>query len=99
MASDRSTGGLLLIIGLAGILIYGYILFFVDAGMTTLILQLTAFLGVAIILAIIAWIGYTMATTPPPVPLDMGEVPEAVSSPETSAPKEPELKKETTNTK
>ena len=98
MASDRSTGALLLIIGLAGILIYGYLLFFVDAGMTTLILQLTAFLGVAIILAIIAWIGYTMATTPPPEPLDMGEVPEAVSSPETSAPKEPELKKETTNT-
>ena len=80
MASDRSTGALLLIIGLAGILIYGYLLFFVDAGMTTLILQLTAFLGVAIILAIIAWIGYTMATTPPPEPLDIGEVPEAVSS-------------------
>ena len=99
MASDRSTGGLLLIIGLAGILIYGYLLFFVDAGMTTLILQLTAFLGVAIILAIIAWIGYTMATTPPPEPLDIGEVPEAVSSSETSAPKEPESKKETTNTK
>jgi len=98
MVSDRSTGALLLIIGFAGILLYGWLLFFYSATMTTLILQLTAFLGVAMILAIIAWIGYTMATTPPPEPLDMGEVPEAVSSPETSAPKEPELKKETTNT-
>jgi len=80
MVSDRSTGALLLIIGFAGILLYGWLLFFYSATMTTLILQLTAFLGVAIILAIIAWIGYTMATTPPPEPLDIGEVPEAVSS-------------------
>ena len=93
MASDRSTGALLLIIGLAGILIYGYLLFFVDAGMTTLILQLTAFLGVAVILAIIAWIGYTMATTPPPESLDIEEVPETAGSPETSAPEEPKSKK------
>ena len=99
MVSDKSTGALLLIIGFAGILLYGWLLFFYSATMTTLILQLTAFLGVAMILAIIAWIGYTMATTPPPEPLDMGEVPEAVSSSETSAPKEPESKKETTNTK
>ncbi len=96
MASDKSTGSLLLIIGLAGILLYAWLLFFYSASMTTLVLQLTAFLGVAVILAIIAWIGYTMATTPPPEPLDVGEVPEEVSSPETSAPEEPEAKKEPT---
>ena len=93
MASDKSTGALLLIIGLAGILLYAWLLFFYDTSMTTLILQLTSFLGVAVILAIIAWIGYTMATTPPPEPLDVGEVPEEVSSPETST---PEVKKEST---
>ncbi len=98
MASDKSTGSLLLIIGLAGILLYAWLLFFYSAGMTTLILQLTAFLGVAVILAIIAWIGYTMATTPPPEPLDVGEVPEEINSPETSAPDEPEAKIEPTKT-
>jgi len=93
MVSDKSTGALLLIIGFAGILLYGWLLFFYSATMTTLILQLTAFLGVAVILAIIAWIGYTMATTPPPEPLDIGEVPETAGSPETSAPEEPKSKK------
>ena len=93
MASARSTGALLLIIGLVGILLYGWLLFFYSESMTTLILQITAFLGVSMILAIIAWIGYTMATTPPPEPLDIGEVPETAGSPETSAPEEPKSKK------
>ena len=99
MASDKGTGTLLLIIGLAGILIYGWLLFLYNASMTTLILQITAFLAVAMILAIIAWIGYTMATTPPPEPLDVGEVPEEVSSPEISTPEEPKAKKEPTKSK
>lgn len=94
MASDKATGGILLLIGVVGIILYGWLLFFYNAGMTTLVLQLTAFLGVAMILAIIAWIGYTMATTPPPEPLDVGEVPEEVSSPETPTSDEPEPEKE-----
>jgi len=93
LASDKATGTLLLIIGLAGILLYGWLLFFYDASMTTLILQITAFLAVAMILAIIAWIGYTMATTPPPEPLDMGEVLEPASSPEPVKTEEPETTK------
>ena len=98
MASDKSIGSLLLIIGLAGILLYAWLLFFSSEIMTTRILQLTVFLGVAVILAIIAWIGYTMATTPPPEPLDVGEIPEEVHSPKNSAPDEPEAKKEPTKT-
>ena len=35
-----------------------------------------------------------MATTPAPEPLDVGEVPEATSSPEPTATEEPESKKE-----
>ncbi len=96
MISDKSTGSLLLIIGLAGILIYGWLLFLYSASMATMILKITAFLGVAMILAIIAWIGYTMATTPPPEPLDVGEVPEDFSSSKISTPEEPEAKKEST---
>ena len=94
MVNDKSTGSLLLIIGLAGILIYGYLLFFYNASMTTLILQITAFIAVAMILAIIAWIGYTMATTPPPEPLDMGEVPETTSSSEPTATEKPKTTKD-----
>ncbi len=94
MVSDKATGALLLIIGLAGILLYGYLLFFYNASMTTLILQITAFLAISMILGIIAWIGYTMATTPPPEPLDIGEVPETTSSPEPKATEEPETTKD-----
>lgn len=94
MASDKATGGILLLIGVVGIILYGWLLFFYNADMTTLVLQLTAFLGVAMILAIIAWIGYTMATTPPPEPLDVGEVPEEVNSSETPTADEPEPEKE-----
>lgn len=32
-------------------------------------IRVTAFLAVALLLAILAWIGYTMATTPPPEPV------------------------------
>ena len=38
-------------------------------------IQASAFIAVACVLLIVAWIGYTLATTPPPVPLedlDMG---------------------------
>jgi predicted DNA-binding transcriptional regulator len=34
------------------------------------VLQVTAFIAVAGILVILAWIGWTMATTPPPAPLE-----------------------------
>lgn len=35
-----------------------------------LTIQVSAFLAVAMVLLIIAWIGYTLATTPPPMPLE-----------------------------
>jgi len=73
------TGTLLLAIGVCGIILYGWLLFFYNA---TLTLQITAFGGVAIILGIIGWIGYTMATTPPPEPLEVSDLPETSSAPE-----------------
>ena len=94
MVSDKATGLILTIIGLGGIVLYGWLLFFYNAAMTTLILQLTTFLAIAMILAIIAWIGYTMATTPPPEPLDIEEVPETESSTETTSTEEPDPKKD-----
>jgi len=36
----------------------------------TLTIQVSAFLAVGMCLLIMAWIGYTLATTPPPMPLE-----------------------------
>ena len=51
-----------------GIIIYGWILFFTE--WTLLLLQITGFVAVVAVLGILAWIGYTLATTPPPKPIE-----------------------------
>jgi len=65
---DQVTGALILIASVIGIVLYGWILFF--AKWSTLLLQLTGFIGVAVVLGMLAWIGYTLATTPPPKPVE-----------------------------
>ena len=84
MPSDKSVGGILLLIGVVGIVVYGYLLFLADSAISLLILKLTAFFAVAMILAIVAWIGYTMATTPPPEPIDVSETTTTTPVEETS---------------
>jgi predicted DNA-binding transcriptional regulator len=64
MSKDQVVGVLILAVSLLGIAAYGWLVFFTNFAF--LILQLTGFVAVAGILAITAWIGYTMATTPPP---------------------------------
>ena len=51
-----------------GIIVYGWILFFTE--WTLLLLQITGFVAVVTVLGILAWIGYTLATTPPPKPIE-----------------------------
>ncbi|MDW8083590.1 MAG: hypothetical protein RMI49_00085 [Candidatus Caldarchaeum sp.] len=71
MAKDQTIGALLLIASVAGILVYGWVLFIPPlAGLDIIVLKLTGFVAVAGILGVIAWIGYTLATTPPPKPLE-----------------------------
>jgi predicted DNA-binding transcriptional regulator len=65
MANDRAIGGAIFAGSVIGIIVYGLLLFY----WTVLVLEITAFLAVLILLAILAWIGYTMATTPPPEPI------------------------------
>ena len=65
MASDKAVGALILAGSILGIISYGGLLFFLPL----IILEITAFVGVAVLLGILAWIGWTMATTPPPEPL------------------------------
>ena len=67
MSRDQLIGALLMAASIAGILIYGYLLI---TPFSYIVLQLTAFVAVAGVLGILAWIGYTLATTPPPKPIE-----------------------------
>ena len=68
MNKDQVLGALLLLGGVVGILLYGWLVFFSQWGF--LLLQLTGFIAITGILGILAWIGYTLATTPAPAPFE-----------------------------
>jgi len=68
MADDRVLGGAILVGSLAGIVIYFWLLFMSPWAWLTI--QISAILAVGMCLLIMAWIGYTLATTPPPMPLE-----------------------------
>ena len=68
MPSDKVIGGLLLIVSIIIIIAYGYLVFLTDYAL--LLLKLTGFIAVAGVFGILAWIGYTLATTPPPKPIE-----------------------------
>ena len=99
MSKDQAIGLLLLIVGVLGIIIYGWLVFL--SPWSILILQLTGFIAVAAILAIISWIGYTMATTPPPKPIEEieKEISEEIEAEEKEEKKEEEKEKEEGETK
>jgi predicted DNA-binding transcriptional regulator len=68
MHRDRAIGVGLMAVGVIGILLYGWLVFF--SPWQVFILQLTAFVAVAAVLGILAWVGYALATTPPPKPIE-----------------------------
>jgi len=73
---DRLLGGVILVGSLLGVACYFWLVFLSPWAM--LVVQVSAFAAVAVALLIVAWIGYTLATTPAPVPLedvseDLGE--------------------------
>jgi len=65
---DRVLGAGILLGSFLGVACYFWLLFLSPWAWLTI--QLSALLSVAAVLVIVAWIGYTMATTPPPVPLE-----------------------------
>ena len=65
---DRVVGALILVGSILGILAYFWLVFL--SPWVLLTMQLTAFIAVAAVLVILAWIGYTLATTPPPKPIE-----------------------------
>jgi predicted DNA-binding transcriptional regulator len=86
MANDRAIGGGILLGSVAGIVIYGLLIYY----WPLLVLEITAFVAVLVLLAILAWIGYTMATTPPPEPItDIPEMAPEKPAAGTSAAPEP----------
>ena len=68
MSRDQVIGVLLMLVSIAVIIGYAWILFFTE--WTLLLMQITLMIAVAALLGIIAWIGYTLATTPPPKPIE-----------------------------
>jgi len=65
---NRAIGVGLMAVGVIGILLYGWLMFF--SPWQVFILQLTAFVAVAAVFGILAWVGYALATTPPPKPIE-----------------------------
>jgi len=65
---DKVSGYLILVGSLLCIACYFYLVFL--SPWILLTIQVSAFMAVAAILLIMSWIGYTLATTPPPLPLE-----------------------------
>jgi predicted DNA-binding transcriptional regulator len=82
LPNDRVIGGGILLGSILGIVVYGLLIYYWPLA----VLEITAFVAVLVLLAILAWIGYTMATTPPPEPIT--EIPEVALLPKTDAEKQ-----------
>jgi len=76
MNKDQGIGAIVLVGSVAGIVLYAWLIY----TFTILVLQITAFVAVAGVLGIAAWIGWTMATTPPPAPLEPEPTSQTTSS-------------------
>ncbi|MEM2321209.1 MAG: transcriptional regulator [Candidatus Bathyarchaeia archaeon] len=71
MHKDQVIGTALLIVSAIIIVAYIWLVFFPPlAGVDLFLLKLTGAVVVAGVFAIIGWVGYTLATTPPPKPIE-----------------------------
>jgi predicted DNA-binding transcriptional regulator len=68
MNQDQVLGWILLLGSVIGVALYFWILFFTP--WAWVVIQLSALVAVGGVLGVTAWIGYTLATTPPPMPLE-----------------------------
>jgi len=75
LSKDQAIGAVIFIGSVVGIALYAWLIY----AFALVVLQVTAFLAVAAVLVILAWIGWTMATTPPPEPIEF-ETPSATPS-------------------
>ena len=71
MRKDKLVGIALMICSVLVIIIYGWLMFLPPHPVWSLItLKITAFVLIIAVFGILAWIGYTLATTPPPKPIE-----------------------------
>ena len=68
MSRDQLIGVGLVSLSILIIVLYGWLVFFTD--WSFLVLKITGFVAIAGVFGIVAWIGYTLATTPPPKPIE-----------------------------
>jgi predicted DNA-binding transcriptional regulator len=61
---SRDAGLGLFILSIISFIIYAYLLLATDWGI--IVLRLTVLAAIAVLVAVLAWIGYTMATAPEP---------------------------------
>ena len=66
MNSDQVLGAFILVGSIIGVVVYGVLLYYIPIWT----LQVSAFLAVVFAFGILAWIGYTLVTTPPPKPIE-----------------------------
>jgi len=68
---DRVIGALLIAISIAVVVLYLWLLFFPSVkGIDFILMKITIAIGVVALSSIVGWIGYTLATTPPPKPIE-----------------------------
>jgi predicted DNA-binding transcriptional regulator len=71
MSRDRVIGAALLLVSAAIVIAYIWLVFFPPiTGVDLLLLKLTGAVAIAGVFGILGWIGYTLATTPPPKPIE-----------------------------
>ncbi|WP_069806536.1 transcriptional regulator [Vulcanisaeta thermophila] len=68
MNRDKAVGIGLLVISIVIILAYIYLTFLTPYSL--MVLKITDTLIIIVVFGILAWIGYTLATTPPPKPIE-----------------------------
>jgi len=89
MEKDQVYGWLILLLSIVVIVVYIWAVFLASVDIQNLTIRLTGTAAITFGFGIMAWIGYTLATTPPPEPI---EIPEAEMKPEPEKP--PEQKEE-----
>ncbi len=72
MSKDKLTGAALLVISVVIILAYNFVLWYPSLSKvaSVFLLKLTDSIIVVVVLGILAYIGYTLYTTPPPKPIE-----------------------------
>lgn len=68
MSRDQVLGFGMVIVSIIVIAAYAWLVFLSD--LAIMILKLTGFAAILAVFGILAWIGYTLATTPPPKPIE-----------------------------